>query len=150
MRTEYSARNFGIPYEYLAYTFDNWSFEDSLSIGLIHGMLSRLNDIGKPLEVISLIWKAVDSFPIESAEWNPYWENGVLPEESKVKVSFYKAEGKTPEYLVFVANPSDSDNQTVTLDFIGKQTHIFSVSKQSEISATITLNARKSDVLLIK
>ena len=150
MRTEYSARNFGIPYEYLAYTFDNWSFEDSLSIGLIHGMLSRPNDIGKPLEVISLIWKAVDSFPIESAEWNPYWENGVLPEESKVKVSFYKAEGKTPEYLVFVANPSDSDNQTVTLDFIGKQTHIFSVSKQSEISATITLNARKSDVLLVK
>lgn len=64
-------------------------------------------------------------------------------------MSFYKATGKTPEYLVFVANPSDSDNQTVTLDFIGEQSHIFSVREQSEISATITLNARKSDVLLI-
>ena len=112
-------------------------------------MLSRPNDIGKPLELISPIWRAVDKFDIENSDWKPYWENGALPEESKIKVSYYESKGETPKNLVFVANPSDSDNQTAKLDFIGEGSRIFSVSKQSELSATITLNARKSDVLLI-
>lgn len=150
MRAEYSARNFGIPYEFLAYTFDNWSFEDSLSIGLIHGMLSRPNDIGKPLEVMAPIWKAVDSFPMEGAAWHPYWENGLLPEDAKMKISYYQAGQEDDRYLVFVANPTDQDQQTAAICLTDKPVKIFSVKKQAEIPPAITLNARESDVLLIQ
>lgn len=149
MRTEYSARNFGIPYEFLAYTFENWSFEDSLSIGLIHGMLSRPNDIGKPLEIMAPIWKAVDSFPMVGSTWHPYWENGLLPEDSKIKISYYKAQNNE-EFLVFVSNPTDSNDQITTIQLTEKPVKIFSVKKQAEILATVTLNARESDVLLIR
>lgn len=149
MRTEYSARNFGIAYEYLAYTFDNWSFEDSLSIGLIHGMLSRPNDIGEPLEIMSPIWKTVDSFPIEAAEWKPYWENGLLPLDFNIKISYYKsADGE--QYLVFVSNPTDNNGQEAELKLTDKPVKIFSTRQQSEISASIRLDARKSDVLIVR
>ena len=151
LRTEYSARNFGVPYEFLAYTFDNWTFKDSLSIGLIHGMLSRPNDIGIPLEIMSHIWKAIDSFDMEHAEWNPYWSNGILPNDSKVKLSYYEAKkGDKKNYLVFISNPTESEFSDISFQLSKNQIKIFSVSKQDYVNGTFRFKARESDVLLIE
>lgn len=150
LRTEYSARNFGIPYEYLAYTFDNWSFNDSLSIALIHGMLVRPNDIGGPLEKMAPIWKAVDSFNMENAEWKPYWNNGVLSDDSQVKISYYETqENGQKKYLVFISNPTDKQVKNVRFKLTYKPVEIFSVSKQCLVNEVFEFNARESDVLLI-
>ena len=150
MRTEYSARHFGMVYEFLAYTFDNWSFKDSLSLGLIHGMLSRPNDIGEPLEIMSPIWKAVDEFDIENSDWKPYWENGIEFKDSSVKMSYYETKCQNKKFLVFIANPTDNNNQKFHLNLTDKPAKIFSVTKQCEVKADIVLNARESDVLIIE
>lgn len=151
MRAEYTARNFGVPYEYLAYTFDNWSFDDALSIGLIHGMLSRPNDIGAPLERMAPIWKAVDSFPISDSVWKPYWSNGVFPESSKIKVSYYEAsQGLKKKYLAFISNPTDTKAEGVEVKISDKPVKIFSVFKQKSISSVIDFSPRGCDVLLIE
>lgn len=150
LRAEYSARHFGTVYEFLAYTFDNWSFKDSLSLGLIHGMLSRPNDIGEPLEIMSPIWKAIDEFDIENSVWKPYWENDILPEDSKVKISYYETKGNKKKYLVFVANPTDTDDQEINIEFTDSSVEIYSICKRKIISSTLVLNARESDVLIIE
>ena len=115
LRTEYSARNFGVPYEFLAYTFNNWSFRNSLSVALVHGMLPRPNDIGEPLEIMAPIWKAIDRFPMETAVWRPYWSNGVHTGHERVLVSYYertRSDGRR-QYLVFVGNPTDQPAENV-------------------------------------
>lgn len=151
LRTEYSARNFGIPYEYIAYTFDNWTFNDALSIALIHGMLVRPNDIGGPLEKMAPIWKAVDSFDMENAEWKPYWSNGVFDEASKAKLSYYEAnENGKNKYLVFISNPTDSKLKDISFKLTEQEVKIFSVSKQDFVGDIFEFSPRESDVLLIE
>ena len=151
MRTEFTGRNFGIPYEFLAYTFDNWSFKDSLAIGLIHGILSRPNDIAEPLELMAPIWQTVDRFHFEQATWKPYWSNGVLPAACKAKVSYYETgESGSKKYLVFLANPTDSPVEGFTLKLSNCPVRIFSTAKQRQVESQFQLNPRESDVLLIE
>ena len=151
LRTEYSARNLGVPYEFLVYTFPNWSFNDGISIALIHGMLPRPNDIGGPLEKMSGIWKAIDSFDMEGASWHPYWDNGVLAEDEKVKLSYYEAEenGKK-SFLVFISNPTDGEAVCEGFSLTDKPVSVYSVDKNSEISGAIAFAPRGSDVLIVK
>lgn len=151
MRAQYSARNFGIPYELLAYTFDNWSFEDSLAIGMIHGIFSRPNDIGEPLERMALIWKTVDAYDFEEAEWRPYWKNNVFPAESKIKVSYYETgQERSKKYLVFIANPTDGRVADVTLELSRYPVRVFSTFKQHNIESVLQFGPRESDVLLVE
>lgn len=77
------------------------------------------------------IWKAVDSFPIESSTWHPYWENRLLPESSKIKISYYKAQNDTEEFLVFVSNPTDCNGQIASIQLTEKPVKIFSVKNQA-------------------
>ena len=151
MRAEYSARNFGIPYELLAYTFENWSFQDSLSIGMVHGILSRPNDMGYPLELMSLIWKTVDRYDFEQAEWKPYWNNHVFPPESRVRLSYYETgeEGRK-RYLVFIANPTDDAITDITLKLSDYPVLIFSALQQRNVEAVLRFGPRESDVLLVE
>ena len=75
-RAAYTGRNTGVPMELLAY--ENrpvWNFEQAISMALIHGILPRPNDIEGPLEQIAPIWKVFNTFPIDRAEWFPYWSN---------------------------------------------------------------------------
>lgn len=151
MRCEYSARNFGVPYEFLAYTFDNWSFNDSLSIALIHGILSRPNDIAQPLEKMSDIWKTVDRFDMDNAVWKPYWDNGIFADDSQVKISYYETESEgKKKYLVFIANPTDREANNVTFKLSDKPIKIFSTNAQAEVGESFNLEKRGSDVLLIE
>lgn len=149
LRTEYSARNFGVPYEFLAYTFENWSFRDSLSIGLIHGMLSRPNDIGLPLELMSPIWKAIDSFDMENALWKPYWSNGALPEDSKGKLSYYQCQtGDKNRYLIFLSNPTDTAVKELSFSLGERPLRMVCAFRNEEVCAPFHLEPRESRVLL--
>jgi hypothetical protein len=114
-------------------------------------MLSRPNDIGAPLERMAPIWKAVDSFPISDAIWKPYWSNGVFPESSKVKVSYYEAlQGSKKRFLVFISNPTDTKAESVEVKISDKPVKIFSVFKQANVSSVLDFSPRGCDVLLIE
>lgn len=119
LQTEYTGRCFGVPSEFLAYTYPNWSFRDALSLSLIHGLLPRPNDIGEPLEIISPIWAAIDRFPIASSTWHPYWESdrAVQTDSPSVLGSYYQhicADGGI-ERLIFLANPTSHTAADVRL-----------------------------------
>lgn len=97
MQAEYTGRNTGVPHEFIAYALPNWSFENSLSLALPHGILPRPNDADGALETVFPYWRAFDRFPIEKAEWNPYWKENLQThsEGGCAKCSYYEYE--TPE-----------------------------------------------------
>lgn len=151
LRTEYSARHFGTPYEFLVYTFDNWNFKDGLSISLIHGMLPRPNDIGKLLEIISPIWKAIDKFPIESSVWKPYWANEAEVTGDNIYVSYYEFEKCNGEksYLIFAANPSDKAAENVTIKISSKEISPFDEIEKKRVSFPINLSPRDTKIFTV-
>lgn len=105
LRSTHSGRNFGVPSEFIVYENKPiWTYDDAFSFSLIHGVLPRPNDIGEPLEKMSVIWKIVDSFPIEKSVWCPYHENSLpfVSDNGNVKISGYSCDGK--KYLLFIAN----------------------------------------------
>ena len=61
------------------------------------------------LESISHIWKVMDDFGAEEAEWLPYWENQEVVRSSPkdVKVSLYLRRGKG--VLLVAANIGPKD-----------------------------------------
>lgn len=112
-RTLYTGDNMGVPVEMIAY--ENrpiWNFENALSIALIHGILPRPNNIAYPLELMSGIWKIFDSFPIDRADWLPYWENcPVRAENDRIRCSAYRYTAPDGErmYLVLCSNITRTD-----------------------------------------
>lgn len=145
MRTEYIGRNFGLNYELIAYTLDNWSFEDSMTISLVHGILPRPNVIGEPLELMSPIWKAIDDFGVEGAEFKPYWLTDVDCGNEKTKITYYEKDGKR---LAFISNMSNSDNNNINFN-ISKTQKVYDALTGEEISMPMSIKARKHMVLLI-
>ena len=108
MQAEYTGRNMGIPYEFISYGMPNWRFENALSLALPHGILPRPNDADEALAIIAPYWSAMDRFPIENAEWKPYWSNNLpcVSKEDSVKCSYYEyrsVDGKI-ERLFLIGN----------------------------------------------
>ena len=145
MRTEYIGRNFGLSYELIAYTLDNWSFEDAMTISLVHGVLPRPNVIGEPLELMSPIWKTIDDFGVEGAEFKPYWTNNIDCGNEKTKITYYEKNGKR---LAFISNMSNNDNENVNFKLGDAQTIIDAITGE-ELTMPITIKARKHKVLFI-
>lgn len=145
MRTEYIGRNFGLNFEFIGYTFDNWSFEDSMTVALPHGVLPRPNVLGKPLELMSPIWKAIDDFDVTDAKFVPYWENNIDCGADKTKITYYEKENKR---LAFIANMSNTDNDNINLNFSSTQVIIDALTGE-EIKMPMCLKACKHRVLLI-
>ena len=143
IRTEYIGRNFGLPHELIAYTFPNWSFEDSMTIALVHGILPRPNFIGEPLELMSPIWKAIDDFGIEGSEFKPYWLTNIDCGNEKTQVTYYEKDGKR---LAFISNMSNVDNNNINLTIGNSVTDALTGEK---ITMPMSLSARKHKVLLI-
>ncbi len=117
-RAEYSGRNMGVPVEFIAY--ENrplWTFEQALSCSILHGILPRPNDIEYPLELMSGVWKIIDSFPVTKSLWLPYWKNNAEVTNDKVKVSYYKYTSITgkAQLLAFVVNISSNDIANVSM-----------------------------------
>ncbi len=110
MRASHSGRNFGLMTEFIAYANPpTWTFQNAISFSLVHGILPRPNDILKPLEYISKIWKIVDDYDVSDALWCPYWtDNGIDTKDEKIKASYYKKANENGErYLLFLANGYD-------------------------------------------
>ncbi len=114
-RAEYIGRNFGVPQELIAY--ENrpiWTFEQAASFAILHGILPRPNDIGGPLAFISNVWKIFDTYPLDKAEWVPYWENTeITTGADAIKCSCYRYTdilGKT-QYLIIAANTAAEAHQ---------------------------------------
>ena len=145
IRTEYIGRNFGLNHELIAYTLPNWSFEDSMTIALVHGILPRPNVITEPLELMSPIWRAIDDFGIEGSEFKPYWLTHIDCGSEKTQITYYEREGKR---LAFVSNMSNEDNDYI--DFkISESQKVYDALSGEEISMPMSLKARKHRVLLI-
>lgn len=126
-RAEYCGRNMGVPVEFIAY--ENrplWNFENAIACSILHGILPRPNDIEHPLDLMSEIWRVIDAFPVDKAEWFPYWKNGVTTSDGKVKVSYYKyttLSGKA-QLLAFAVNISSKATDGVGFDLNEKVTKV--------------------------
>jgi len=106
--TQYIGRNIGVPVEMLAYEYPpNWTFDKALAFSLIYGILPRPNDTGKPLEIMSKIWRIIDNFSIDNALWIPYYKNNeLIANNENVFVSYYEYNN---DKLVFISNLSEKD-----------------------------------------
>ena len=117
-RAEYTGRNMGVPVEFIAY--ENrpvWNFENAVAMSIIHGILPRPNDIGHPLDLMSGIWRVIDSFPIAKSEWHPYWSCGDITSDPRAKCSYYvyTAPDGEKQYLAFISNTTAEELTGITL-----------------------------------
>ena len=143
-RAAYTGRNIGIPVEFLAY--ENrpvWTFEHALSCSLIHGILPRPNDIAYPLELMSGVWKIMESFPVEKARWMPYWSNGAVTSDEKVKVSYYRytAPNGKAQLLAFASNISGTPVKQVKLAFREPVEQVIDLSSHEDVGFTFSLES---------
>ena len=90
-RAEFMGRQWGLASEFLL-AGEAYSFEQACAFSLLHDVPVRPNDLGKELELMSRIWRAMDGFGREEAEWLPYWQNRrwVAPPPTGVCVSLYR------------------------------------------------------------
>ncbi|MBE6695582.1 MAG: hypothetical protein E7587_03935 [Ruminococcaceae bacterium] len=136
-RAAYTGRTYGTPVEMIVYANPPiWNFESGISMALIHGILPRPNDIEKPLDYMSDIWKVFNNFPFDKSEWQPYWRNGVTASADALKVSYYKytAVDGGEMYMILCANIDKEPLENVN------------ISLQKELSSMIdALTGEKTD-----
>lgn len=115
-----NGRVFGTPTTMLCYENSDvdWTCEKSNAMSLLVGTLPKPNDMDIPLETASELWKIIDNFEIEGAEWQPYWfdNSEVISSNEKVKVSYFKNGNKI---LAFVSNIHQAEEKDVTLSVSG-------------------------------
>lgn len=112
----FTSRNLGVPVMSLCYSNPpTWTYEEAVSMALLHGSMPKPVDIGKPLELTSRIWKIYDEFPIETAEFVPYYENtDVRVSSDFIRVSYYDCEDKI---LAVIGGVEKARKELVTVDF---------------------------------
>jgi len=99
---EFVNKQIGVNYEYLIYTFDNWTFKDGLSLSLPYGILPKPNDIDEPLSIMKNIWKIYDEFDVNNSEFIK-GKNDLFMVDGDVLIGTYK---KINEMLIVISNPS--------------------------------------------
>ena len=114
LRSTHNGRNIGIPTEFIVYENKPvWSFDNALAFSLVNGVLPRPNDIEKPLEKMSEIWKIIDNFPISDSQWIPYYKPEKMPFKcgsGQVKISGYRySKDEKNKWLLFIANSKTCD-----------------------------------------
>lgn len=67
-------------------------------------------EYAEPLEDISRLWRILDSFDIENAEWKPYFDNEIIVSNEHIRISYYKKEN---ELLCLAANMQKSASAQV-------------------------------------
>ena len=120
-RAIYTGRNLGVLVNMLCYSNPPiWTFREAMSNALPYGIIPKPVDTGSPLEDMSALWQILDAFPVEGAEWKPYFENGATASDENLRVSYYETED---EMLVFVANmyKAPITGATVTLPITPKK-----------------------------
>jgi hypothetical protein len=117
-RPFYTGRTMGLPVNTTAYANPpKWTFTQALANNLPLGTIPRPIDTGAPLEEMSKIWAAFDSFPVAEASWHPYFENNLAISNDVVKASYYKAGSRL---LVLVANFVNWASGATNIHFPGK------------------------------
>ncbi len=114
-RSIYSGRNIGSHINMLCYSNPPiWTFSQALSNALPHGVIPKPVDTGEPLEIMSKLWKILDSFDIEHSAWKPYYTNDAKVSTDDVRLSYYEND---KELLCFVSNmvKSPVDNVEISL-----------------------------------
>lgn len=152
-RAEYTGRNMGVPVEFIAYeNKPYWSFENAMAFSSIHGILPRPNDIEHPLDLMSDIWKIVDSFPVDKSDWCPYWSNGVKYSDDRVKVSYYRYTSPIGEkmMLAFLANASTEKVSGVTFTLPEDVSLVRDLERNEDITGPIDLDKFEYRILFIK
>lgn len=139
-RCVFTGRNFGIPVYMLCYSNPPiWTFEQAVAQSIIFGTLPKSNDVGEPLELMSQIWRFIDNFPIEDAEWKPYFENDVISSNDDIKVSYFEYGNRR---LVFAAN-IDIEPKCTTISFgdsvfsISSAVNVKSLQNNKELSLNL-------------
>ena len=150
IRSEYLGRNTGIPNELLVYEFEGiWSFNDSLSFALPNGLMPRAVDIGKPLEILSKLWKIFDKYPTEKCVFKPYWENaGGKCDNEKIKISRHECD----EYaLCVIANPAkESVEVDVEFDYeYSEYEHLYGGEELSQNGKAFKAKLGKYDCIVV-
>ena len=121
-RSEFNGRNFGTPSEFLVYESPlapDWTFSKALSLTLLNGVLPRPNDVYGPLGVMSGIWRALNRFAPENAEFKPFWQTSdrIQTDTDLVKISYLEKTGGDGrlQLLAFICNPNDQPLPNVHL-----------------------------------
>ena len=152
-RAEYIGRNMGVPVEFIVYAKEGvWTFENAMSTCLLHGMLPRPNDIGHPLEMMSKVWKIFEGFPIEKADWCPYWNNGATTSHEKVMVSYYRyttLRGDV-QLLAFVSNISGTKAENVEIRLPEKVSSALDMTSMEEVGLRFDLNGFDYKILFVE
>lgn len=114
MMAKYTARDIGVPTYTLCYSGEKWPYESGCGLALLYGSIAKPVDIGAPLEYTSKLWKMFDEFPMEEAEFLPYYNgnNSVFSDNDDVKVSIYEAKDKI---LAICTSVSTEFNGDVTI-----------------------------------
>ncbi|NLE13327.1 MAG: hypothetical protein GX628_06580 [Clostridiales bacterium] len=93
-RAMLTGRAWGMPVQMLCYAKPPlWTMEEGISLCILFGTLPKSNDTGKPLELMSEIWTALDCVPWDKAKFRPFWqleEGAVKSSCDTVKVSMWE------------------------------------------------------------
>ncbi len=112
LMAKYTARDIGVPTYSLCYSREGvWEYENAASVALLFGSMPKPVDIGKPLEYMSKIWDIYDSFPMEDAEFIPYYCEGrkVESDNDGIKVSVYQTSDKALAVCSSIHKEFDGD-----------------------------------------
>jgi len=152
-RADYMGRNMGVPTEMLVYANPpKWTFEQGIALSVIHGMLPRPNDINHPLDLMGVVWKIFDKFPIGASEFKPYWNNKVKVSNKKIKVTYYKytALDGAVSLLAFAVNISPHPIENITVEFEESVTSAFDPEHNTEADFTFDLGGYSYRILYVK
>lgn len=113
-RTEWTGRNFGIVYEMIVYPNPpKWTIEHATGLGLVHCIIPRPiypeKNVKAGLEYLTSIRRCIDKFPLEKAEFHPYWKkNDIVASADEVKCTYFVCDGVNgkKQILLFCSNLS--------------------------------------------
>ena len=99
-RTEFMGYAHGLDAEFLCYENRPFALDEAIALAWLHGV--EVRPYPGTLKYIAPIWRAMDEFGAERADYLPYWrDSGVAAEDEWTKASSYTRNGKA---LLFVSH----------------------------------------------
>ncbi len=149
-RCAYTGRNIGVPVQMLCYSNPpQWTFHQATANVLPFGILPKPVDVGEPLEEMDRIHKIYDAFPIEKAEWMPFYKNSVECEKDIIRTSYFECGNKV---LAIIANMKNvpSGDVRIKFPFVIKSIVNAMTGESIEMQdSTIIVSFEKFDYLLL-
>ena len=83
----------GILMHYIQAQKNKSTLAEMCGLSFIHGE-ALWNGTSAMMPGLRMVWEVLDEFGVDGAEWIPYWRNPDSPEDSPVKISLWKKNGK--------------------------------------------------------